>query len=89
LSVFKADFVFQLVFRVFVFVPYYPALFHVFSVLLFALHVKGFSKAFSGPGLHGGSIISSRHPRLFIVPARQSGGGGEKVSVSRISMLLV
>jgi hypothetical protein len=41
LSVFEADFVFQLVFRVLVFVPYDPAIFHGFSVLLFALHIKG------------------------------------------------
>jgi hypothetical protein len=46
LSIFKADFVLQLVFGVLVLVPYDPTLIHVFSVLLFALLVKGFLKVF-------------------------------------------
>jgi hypothetical protein len=49
LSVFKADFVPPLVFGVLVFVPNDPAAFHVFSVLHFALHIKGgILKYFSG-----------------------------------------
>jgi hypothetical protein len=69
LSVFKADFVFQLVFLILVFVPYDPALFPIFSVLLFALHIKIFLKVLSGPVLYGGFVVSSGCPACL--PARQ------------------
>jgi hypothetical protein len=71
LSVFKADFVFQLVFRIFVFVSYDPAIFHVFSVLLFVLLVKVFLKIFlSGPRLR---TTRSRGMRDRRSPATQGG----------------
>ena len=82
LSVFKADFVFQLVFRVLVFVPYDPAFFHVFSVLLFALHIKGFEDFYLVRGFMGVATAPQGRPRLSTGPARQGGAwvvkGGSK-----------
>jgi hypothetical protein len=69
LSVFKADFVFQLVFSVLVFVPDDPAIFHVVNVLHYALLVKGDFEGF----YKSGAVIPQGRPCLFTGPAREVG----------------
>jgi hypothetical protein len=84
LNVFKANFVLHLVLRVLGFIPGNPAFFHDYSVLQYALLVKGYVQDFpgheresrlSGPSSCGetGAVAPQGRPHLSIVPAREGG----------------